>query len=91
MRNNIFVPDPDKGLSSGEFILSRKVKELSFEHDAQAVIIGTYAAAKNIVYVTLKVVDVRDNIIVYSTDYSLPIDEDTKKLLRDNRRRPVRL
>lgn len=91
MRNDIYVPHPDRGRSAGEFMLSREIQELSFEHDAQAVIVGTYAAAKNIVYVTLKVVDVRDNMIVYSTDYSLPIDDDTKKLLRDNRRRPVRL
>jgi len=87
MRHDIFVPSPSKGLSSGEFMLSRELRNLSFEHDAQGVIVGTYAAAKNIVYVTLKVVDARNNIIVYSTDYSLPVDENIKKLLRDQRKR----
>jgi len=92
MRNNIFVPNPDnpEQFSQGEFVLSRELRHLSFEQDAQAVIVGTYAAAKNLVYVTLRVVDARNDIIVYSTDYSLPLDVNIKKLLRDNRRRKAR-
>lgn len=87
MRHDIFVPSPNSNASSGEFMLSRELRNLSFEHDAQGVIVGTYAAAKDIVYVTLKVVDARNNIIVYSTDYSLPVDDNIKKLLRDKRKR----
>ncbi len=87
MRHDIFVPSPEQNVSSGEFMLSRELRDLSFEHDAQGVVVGTYAAAKNIVYVTLKVVDARNNIIVYSTDYSLPMDENIKNLLRDTRKR----
>ncbi len=86
MRSDIFVPAPGQG-SSGEFMLSRELRDLSFEHDAQAVIVGTYAAAKDIVYVTAKVVDARNNIILYSTDYSLPVDDNIKKLLRDQNKR----
>jgi len=87
MRGNIFIPHPDRGASSGEFILSRELVNLSFEHDAQAVVVGTYAAAKDLVYVTLKLIDVKDNSIVYSMDYAIPIDDNTKKLLRDEKRR----
>ncbi len=87
MRHDIFMPSPIDGVSSGEFMLSRELRNLSFEHDAQAVVVGTYAAAKNIVYVTLKVVDARSNIILYSTDYSLPVDDNIKRMLRDQRRR----
>ncbi len=92
MRNNIFMPNPDNAeqWSQGEFVLSRELRHLSFEQDAQAVIVGTYAAAKDLVYVTLRVVDARNDIIVYSTDYSLPLDANIKKLLRDNRRRKAR-
>ncbi|MDM8545543.1 FlgO family outer membrane protein [Candidatus Venteria ishoeyi] len=87
MRSNIFVPNPERGHSSGEFMLSRELRNISFEHDAQAILVGTYAAAKDIVYVTLKAVDARDNSIIASTDYSQPIDENMKQLLKDNRRR----
>lgn len=87
MRGNIFIPHPDRGASGGEFMLSRELVNLSFEHDAQAVIVGTYAAAKDLVYVTMKVIDVKDNSIVYSTDYAIPLDDNTKKLLRDEKRR----
>jgi len=91
MRSNIFIPNPDRGPSSGEFMLSRELVNLSFEHDAQAVVVGTYAAAKDIIYVTLKVIDARDNMILYSMDYSLPLDDNTKKLLRDEQRRRLKL
>jgi len=87
MRGNIFIPHPDRGASGGEFMLSRELVNLSFEQDAQAVIVGTYAAAKDLVYVTLKVIDVKDNSIVYSMDYAIPLDDNTKKLLRDEKRR----
>jgi len=93
MRDHLFIPHPDNkdDVSQGEFMLSRELRHLSFEQDAQAVIIGTYASAKDIVYVTLKVVDVRNDTIVYSTDYSLPLDDNIKKMLRDNKRRKRRL
>jgi TolB-like protein len=87
MRGNIFIPHPDRGASGGEFMLSRELVNLSFEQDAQAVIVGTYAAAKDLVYVTMKVIDVKDNSIVYSMDYAIPLDDNTKKLLRDEKRR----
>jgi len=72
---------------TGELILSRHLQDLSFEHDAQAVVVGTYAQAKDFVYVTMKVIRARDGIIVYSYDYRMPIDADTKRLLNPRQRR----
>ncbi|MEM7019383.1 MAG: FlgO family outer membrane protein [Pseudomonadota bacterium] len=89
---SIFVPNPDRGLSQGELTLSREVKNLSMEQDSQAVVAGTYAEARDIVYVTVKVINTQDGVIIYSTDFSMPIDPDTRRLLRDNKRnRRVRL
>lgn len=73
--------------ATGELILSRQLQHLSFEHDAQAVVVGTYAQAKDFVYVTMKVIRARDGIIVYSYDYRMPMDADTKRLLNPRRRR----
>lgn len=73
--------------ATGEKVLSRNLQHLTFEHDAQAVVVGTYAPAKNYVYVTMKVIRSRDGIIIYSYDYRLPMDADTKSLLRSKRKR----
>lgn len=72
---------------TGELILSRNMQNLSFEHDAQAVIAGTYAIAKEHIYVTLKVLRAKDGIIVYSYDYRLPMSADIKRLISERRRR----
>lgn len=72
---------------TGELILSRNMQDLSTQYDAQAVIAGTYAVAKDFVYVTLKVLRAQDGMIVYSYDFRLPMTGDVKKLVGDARRR----
>ncbi len=70
---------------TGELLLSRELREISLQHDAYAVVVGTYAASKEIVYVTAKLVRTEDNVILSSSDYSLPVGSDTKYLLRKRR------
>ena len=52
LRNSVFIKE-----ESGEFILSRALKSLSTSHDAQAVLTGTYAEGKSVVYVTSKLIN----------------------------------
>ncbi len=80
MRGTIFVQE-----QTGELLLSRKVRELSVEHDAYAVIVGTYGASEKTVYVTAKLIRTQDNVILSSYDYSLPRGPDTKKMLQKKR------
>ena len=77
MRNSIFVQE-----HTGELILSRQLRDISLQHNAYAVLIGTYAQGKRRVYVTAKLVRAENNIILASYDYELPIGPDTKYLLR---------
>jgi TolB-like protein len=65
----------------GEFILSRELREISYQHDAYAVVVGTYAASKESVYVTVKLIRANDNVILSSYDYRLPVGPGTKQLL----------
>ncbi len=37
----------------GELLLSREVREVSQSHDAQAVVVGTYAASASALYISL--------------------------------------
>jgi len=77
LRKNIYIKQ--KG---GEFLLSRAVQEIGETHDANAVIVGTYAVGKRLVYITVKIIDSTNSTILASFDYKLPIGPDTRHLLR---------
>ncbi len=76
LRKDIYVKQ-----DSGEFMLSRELKDISRTHHAQAVIVGTYAIGETRVYVTAKVINADSGVVISAHDYSLPIDKDTNALL----------
>lgn len=76
LRKDIYVKQ-----DSGEFLLSRELKDISHHHHAQAVIVGTYAVGETRVYVTAKVINADSGLVISAHDYSIPIDKDTKALL----------
>ena len=48
---------------------------------AAMVVVGTYSAAANFTYVSLKLVRMEDSRIIRGYDYALPVDRDVKQLL----------
>ncbi len=76
LRGTIFVKQAE-----GEFLLSREIKEISANHKAQAVLVGTYAEARGNVYITLKIVGTGSNQIIAAHDYVLPMDANVRSLL----------
>lgn len=76
MRNNIFVKE-----GSGEFALSRSIKEISQSHNAAAVIAGTYAVGRQSVFVNARLIRATDNLVLASYDYVLPLGPDAKALI----------
>ncbi len=76
LRESIFIKQGE-----GELLLSRELKEISRNHQAQAVLVGTYAQAMNTIYVTLKLVGMSDNQVISAHDFALPIDSDVRALL----------
>jgi len=81
LRGNVFVQE-----QTGELLLSREILEISLNHDADAVIVGTYAESKYVVYVTTKLIRASDAVILASHDYSVPVGPNTKNLLKAKRR-----
>lgn len=77
LRENIFVKQ-----SEGELLLSREVKDISLNHKAQAVVVGTYAEGRDYVYVNLKLIGINDNLVIAAHDYVLPVDSNVKSLLK---------
>lgn len=80
LRNDVLIKE-----ETGELMLSREVQDLTQQHDAQAVIVGTYAVAADMVFVTTKVIRALDGVILGSYDYTLPIGPNTKALLQNDR------
>ena len=79
LRGNIFVKE-----GAGELLLSREVKEITRNHQAQAVLVGTYAPSMSSLFVDIKLVGVGDNQVIAAHDYALPIDGDIRALLWGN-------
>lgn len=65
----------------GELLLSRELREVSQAHQAQAVLVGTYAVSARQVFVSLKLVLPEGNTVVAAHNYAVPLDEDVRSLL----------
>lgn len=78
LRNNVYIRRGE-----GEFLLSREIRNLSVEHNIQAVVVGTYAIGAENVYMTAKIIRTPDSVVVAAHDFTLPLGPDTKSLLRN--------
>ncbi len=73
---------------TGEFILSRGVRELRELGRAQTVsriVTGTYTVADETIFITLKILDFWDSRAVASYTYTLPMTKDINQLLKKTR------
>ncbi|MBF0109773.1 MAG: hypothetical protein HQL76_11405 [Magnetococcales bacterium] len=57
--------------TSGEFALSRSLKHISREQNAQALLVGTYSVVQDHVYVTAKIVR-SDGHVLAAHDFAIP-------------------
>jgi len=76
LRNNVYIRE-----GTGELLLSRDVRELTKNYNAQVVVVGNYAVAAGYVYLTLKAVTATDNRVIAAVNYLLPLTENNKALL----------
>lgn len=77
LRGDVFIRE-----ETGELLLSREIKDIARTHNASMVLVGTYSAAANFTYVSLKFVRTEDSRIIRAYDYALPNDKDVSKLLQ---------
>jgi TolB-like protein len=76
LRTTIFIRE-----GSGEFLLSRELSDISSKHNANAMVVGTYAIASDRVYLTVRIVNAVDSTILASYDYNIPMTRDVFKML----------
>ena len=68
--------------NTGEFILSHQLRNLGQQYQARTVVAGTYAIAKDKVYITLKMLDCQSSEVISSYAYTLPLGSNTLTLLQ---------
>lgn len=76
MRGSLFIKE-----GTGELMLSRQLHSVLQAHDAQAVLVGTYAVGGTHVYVTVRLVRTADNRVLAAEDFTLPINRDIRGML----------
>ncbi|QNM98332.1 FlgO family outer membrane protein [Chitinimonas koreensis] len=76
LRGSVFVRE-----GTGELLLSREVKDISSAHNAQAVVVGSYAVGADKIYLNLKLVRPTDNRVLAADDVAIDLDETTRALL----------
>lgn len=76
LRGDVFVRE-----TTGELLLSRELKDIAKVHNAGVVLVGTYSAAANATYVSIKLVNTESGQILKGHDYALPNNSDVKLLL----------
>jgi len=79
LRKNIYISEQN----NGEFLLSRKVRDLSAKHHVHAVVVGAYAVGDDTVFITSKVIDIATNRILTSIDFSIPLDKNVRNMLNN--------
>ncbi len=67
----------------GEFVLSRELADISVENDAHSILVGTYAVSKYSVFVSVRVIRSKDNILIASYDFQVEMNRNVKSLLEE--------
>lgn len=67
--------------NEGELMLTREIRDIAQQHDAQALVIGTYTEGADRVFINLKLTQVETNIALAAVDYALPLDMNIRTLL----------
>lgn len=67
--------------NEGELLLTREISEVARQHQAQAVIVGSYGVSSDTVFINIKVVQPGTNTVLAAHDYALPLNRDVRSML----------
>jgi TolB-like protein len=66
LRNSVYLKR-----GQGEMMLTREIGEVAQNHNAQAVVVGSYAETSDAVFINVKVVQPQNNFVLAGHDYVL--------------------
>lgn len=76
LRDSLYVRERE-----GEFLLSRRLRDIRTAHDAHAVVVGTYLVTPKDLYLSARIVRAQDAKVISSCDVKIPLREDLKATL----------
>jgi len=69
----------------GAFLLSRNLREVCENHNASAVVVGTYGEALYGTYISVRMIRPGDSTIISSADYGMVLGRDAPEYLKRNK------
>lgn len=76
LRNNVYLKR-----NQGELMLTREIGEVAHTHDAQAVVVGSYAETPQAVFVNIKVIQPTSNFVLAGHDFVLQKDATVRAMM----------
>lgn len=73
----------------GEFILGREAKKIALQNNADLVLTGTYTEAVDAVYVTSRLIDVAQNIVLSANNFTIEKDANIASMLHGVRGKDI--
>jgi len=79
LRNSVYLKR-----GQGELMLTREIGDVAHTHNAQAVVVGSYAETREAVFVNIKVIQPTTNIVLAGHDYVLAKETTVRSMLQSN-------
>lgn len=77
LRNSVYLKR-----NQGELMLTREIGEVAHAHDAQAVVVGSYAETPDAVFVNVKVIQPTSNFVLAGHDFVLQKDASVRAMMQ---------
>jgi len=79
LRNSVYLKR-----NQGELMLTREIGDVAHTHNAQAVVVGSYAETREAVFVNIKVIQPTTNLVLAGHDYVLGKEVTVRSMLQAN-------
>ena len=79
LRNSVYLKR-----NQGELMLTREIGEVATTHNAQAIVVGSYAETSDMVFINIKVIQPNTNFVMAGQDYVLAKESIVRSMLQRN-------
>lgn len=79
LRNSVYLKR-----GQGELMLTREIGDVASTHNAQAVVVGSYAETREAVFINIKVIQPTTNLVLAGHDYVLAKEGTVRSMLQSN-------
>lgn len=79
LRNSVYLKR-----NQGELMLTREIGEVATAHNAQAIVVGSYAETSDMVFINVKVIQPNTNFVLAGQDYVLAKESIVRSMLQRN-------